>query len=180
MTRPLHRTPLLLGLIAATSCCALAIGATEASAQILTSDNPYISDGSYTESPFKFSHPVTEVRPDVNQFNQPMLIHVSSTASKTIVEDFKKTYKKAGEVSPGFKVAGYAFLTQQGNWSFTLYHQKTQQTMILEVKDNPEGAGSLLVLHARPMPFQSATWRRDWLGYSPVGLDPYSLKVRDF
>lgn len=140
--------------------------------------NPYIDDGSIKESPFKFAFPVSEVRLDYNEHNHPVILHFTATDFEQIVKQFQDAYKSKREISPNIVVAGYVYVTPKEHWSFTLKDTtKPNVLLTIAVAENKAGPGSIITLNARLHNTTHARHRRAWLGYSPAGLKPTSVKL---
>ena len=153
----------------------LALGVLPSS--VTAQSNPYIDDGSIKESPFKFST-VTEVRKEFTKNNLPVFLHYSSTEFKTLVSEFKKSYKRNQPVSPDISIVGYNYLPPKGHFGFTMRNNKEPNTFyITEVMPNTNGAGSIILLYARPHMNVPKIFRRYWAGFSPPSLKPNSIDI---
>jgi hypothetical protein len=137
------------------------------------SDNPYITDGRITESPFNFDFEITSVTSEVDKYNKPLLILQADIDHDTLVNRLKDAYRSRAVVSDHFIVQGYAWQTQEGEWSFQLKDQR--ENLSLRIAVLKANAGAVIRIYGRRRGAVSARYRRVWAGFSPVNLEKYSV-----
>ncbi len=144
-------------------------------------NNPFIDDGVMRETPFQWTtYDVLESRVEYDEYGKPWLHHFVSKDENRVVEELKQAYRKQTPIGPNIYVRGFVYLVQAKHWGFTLAHEGTNVQYQLHVLPHPEGRGADLALLARQRRVQNAAWKRSWFGYSPVGLEPYSAKVKAY
>jgi hypothetical protein len=143
-------------------------------------NNPYIDDGSFTNPPIEFDFNVTEVRSRFDEQNKRWLEHAVTEGYDRVVDNLKGRYRDQSPVAPGYRVKGFAFLTQQQRWAFTIGQDGTNKSFLLIVAPSERGAGALLQLLAYTNTTHNAFYKRAWFGFSPNGLKVHSVDVQAF
>ncbi len=168
------RVALTFALVASVACLMISSQALAQGANKY--NNPYISDGSFVDPPIEFDYSVNEIRNRYDKFNKRWMDHYVTENSERIVSDYQNRYKKRLPIAPGYVIRGYSFLNQLQVWSFNIGQEGTNKTFLILVGPNQEGPGSVMKLLAYTNTQANARYKRAWFGYSPVGLEAYSIK----
>lgn len=143
-------------------------------------DNPFIDDGVMRDTPFQWTtYSVLEKRVEYDEYGKPWLHHFVSKDENRVVEELKQAYRKQTPIGPNIYVRGFVYLVQAKHWGFTLAHEGTNVQYQLHVLPTAEGGADLALL-ALKRRVQNGAWKRSWFGFSPVGLKPYSAKIKAY